>query len=76
MTVWVPLVINCNLGLQQWALPTALLFLAAVTFYFFKVEISFGLETNYRYLGCGLLQDDFLPRTPTPLEDIFRSIFW
>ena len=23
-----------------------------------------------------LFQDDFLPRTPTPLEDIFRSIFW
>lgn len=23
-----------------------------------------------------LLQDDFLPRTPTPLEDIFKSVFW
>ena len=23
-----------------------------------------------------LVQDDFLPRTPTPLEDIFKSIFW
>lgn len=23
-----------------------------------------------------LNQDDFLPRTATPLEDIFKSLFW
>ena len=23
-----------------------------------------------------LKQDDFLPRTATPLEDIFKSLFW
>ena len=23
-----------------------------------------------------LIQDDFLPRTATPLEDVFKSIFW
>jgi hypothetical protein len=23
-----------------------------------------------------LVQDDFLPRTATPLEDIFKSLFW
>jgi len=23
-----------------------------------------------------IFQDDFLPRTPTPLEHIFGSIFW
>jgi hypothetical protein len=26
--------------------------------------------------GYLLVQDDFLPRTATPLEDIFKSIFW
>ncbi|KAL6537710.1 hypothetical protein OROHE_012337 [Orobanche hederae] len=27
-------------------------------------------------LAWDIIQDDFLPRTPTPLEDIFKSIFW
>ncbi|KAL8142117.1 hypothetical protein V2J09_015149 [Rumex salicifolius] len=27
-------------------------------------------------ITCHLTQDDFLPRTATPLEDIFKSLFW
>ena len=49
--------------------------------------MSLDCKFNYRkelfffslsFLHClvVLVQDDFLPRTATPLEDIFKSIFW
>ncbi|KAL6575397.1 hypothetical protein OROMI_012682 [Orobanche minor] len=39
--------------------------------------ISLNLAVKYAdIIYSVVLQDDFLPRTPTPLEDIFKSIFW
>ncbi|CAA3018714.1 uncharacterized protein LOC111369527 [Olea europaea var. sylvestris] len=38
--------------------------------------MSLNLAVKYADVICSVvLQDDFLPRTPTPLEDIFKSIF-
>ncbi|KMT17223.1 hypothetical protein BVRB_2g039240 [Beta vulgaris subsp. vulgaris] len=38
--------------------------------------MSLNLAVKYAdVLHSVILQDDFLPRTPTPLEDIFKSIF-
>lgn len=38
--------------------------------------MSLNLAVKYAdVINSIILQDDFLPRTPTPLEDIFRSIF-
>ncbi|CAA0831226.1 alpha/beta-Hydrolases superfamily protein [Striga hermonthica] len=38
--------------------------------------MSLNLAVKYADIICSVvLQDDFLPRTATPLEDIFRSIF-
>lgn len=38
--------------------------------------MSLNLAVKYAdVIYSVILQDDFLPRTPTPLEDIFRSIF-
>ncbi|CAA0821045.1 alpha/beta-Hydrolases superfamily protein [Striga hermonthica] len=38
--------------------------------------MSLNLAVKYADIICSVvLQDDFLPRTPTPLEDIFKSIF-
>lgn len=38
--------------------------------------ISLNLAVKYAdVIHSVILQDDFLPRTPTPLEDIFKSIF-
>lgn len=38
--------------------------------------MSLNLAVKYAdVIHSVVLQDDFLPRTPTPLEDIFRSIF-
>lgn len=38
--------------------------------------MSLNLAVKYAYvINSVILQDDFLPRTPTPLEDIFKSIF-
>lgn len=39
--------------------------------------MSLNLAVKYAdVIHSVVLQDDFLPRTPTPLEDIFKSIFW
>ncbi|KAK6927837.1 Fungal lipase-like domain [Dillenia turbinata] len=39
--------------------------------------MSLNLAVKYAdVIHSIVLQDDFLPRTPTPLEDIFKSIFW
>ncbi|KAK9115233.1 hypothetical protein Syun_022030 [Stephania yunnanensis] len=39
--------------------------------------VSRGLAEKYAdVIQSVALQDDFLPRTPTPLEDIFNLIFW
>ncbi|KAL3735662.1 hypothetical protein ACJRO7_024742 [Eucalyptus globulus] len=39
--------------------------------------MSLNLAVKYAdVIHSIILQDDFLPRTPTPLEDIFTSIFW
>ncbi|KAF2300546.1 hypothetical protein GH714_013992 [Hevea brasiliensis] len=39
--------------------------------------VSLNLAVKYAdVINSIVLQDDFLPRTPTPLEDIFKSIFW
>ncbi|KAL4572675.1 hypothetical protein LXL04_019457 [Taraxacum kok-saghyz] len=39
--------------------------------------LSLNLAVKYAdVIYSVVLQDDFLPRTPTPLEDIFESIFW
>ncbi|KAG2406361.1 uncharacterized protein HKW66_Vig0056170 [Vigna angularis] len=39
--------------------------------------MSLNLAVKYaNVIHSVVLQDDFLPRTPTPLEDIFKSIFW
>ncbi|KAG0456726.1 hypothetical protein HPP92_024514 [Vanilla planifolia] len=39
--------------------------------------MSLNLAVKYAdVINSVILQDDFLPRTPTPLEDIFESIFW
>ncbi|KAK9091554.1 hypothetical protein Sjap_024731 [Stephania japonica] len=39
--------------------------------------VSLGLVEKYAdVIQSVVLQDDFLPRTPTPLEDIFKLIFW
>ncbi|KAI5407332.1 hypothetical protein KIW84_053547 [Lathyrus oleraceus] len=39
--------------------------------------MSLNLAVKYANLIHSIvLQDDFLPRTATPLEDIFKSIFW
>lgn len=38
--------------------------------------MSLNLAVKYAdVINSVILQDDFLPRTPTPLEDIFKSIF-
>ncbi|KAJ0043316.1 hypothetical protein Pint_18568 [Pistacia integerrima] len=39
--------------------------------------MSLNLAVKYAdVINSIILQDDFLPRTATPLEDIFKSIFW
>lgn len=39
--------------------------------------MSLNLAVKYAdIIHSVVLQDDFLPRTPTPLEDIFKSFFW
>ncbi|GAU22412.1 hypothetical protein TSUD_122980 [Trifolium subterraneum] len=39
--------------------------------------MSLNLAVKYaNVIHSIILQDDFLPRTATPLEDIFKSIFW
>ncbi|KAK2990747.1 hypothetical protein RJ640_003815 [Escallonia rubra] len=39
--------------------------------------MSLNLAVKYAdVIHSVILQDDFLPRTPTPLEDIFKSLFW
>ncbi|KAJ1387082.1 Mono-/di-acylglycerol lipase, N-terminal [Sesbania bispinosa] len=39
--------------------------------------MSLNLAVKYaNVIHSIVLQDDFLPRTATPLEDIFKSIFW
>lgn len=39
--------------------------------------MSLNLAVKYAdVIHSVILQDDFLPRTATPLEDIFKSIFW
>lgn len=39
--------------------------------------MSLNLAVKYAdVINSVILQDDFLPRTATPLEDIFKSIFW
>lgn len=39
--------------------------------------MSLNLAVKYAdVIHSVVLQDDFLPRTSTPLEDIFKSIFW
>lgn len=38
--------------------------------------ISLPLYSVYFFVIIPLNQDDFLPRTATPLEDIFKSLFW
>lgn len=39
--------------------------------------MSLNLAVKYAdVIYSVVLQDDFLPRTATPLEDIFKSIFW
>ncbi|KAK9106549.1 hypothetical protein Syun_022560 [Stephania yunnanensis] len=39
--------------------------------------MSLNLAVKYAdVISSVVLQDDFLPRTATPLEDIFKSIFW
>lgn len=39
--------------------------------------MSLNLAVKYAdIIHSVVLQDDFLPRTATPLEDIFKSIFW
>ncbi|OIV91440.1 hypothetical protein TanjilG_02058 [Lupinus angustifolius] len=39
--------------------------------------MSLNLAVRYAdVINSVVLQDDFLPRTSTPLEDIFESIFW
>lgn len=41
------------------------------SFYFYQQSVGIGSN-----MGFILKQDDFLPRTATPLEDIFKSLFW
>ncbi|KAF9664081.1 hypothetical protein SADUNF_Sadunf17G0119100 [Salix dunnii] len=39
--------------------------------------MSLNLAVKYAdVIHSVILQDDFLPRTATPLEDVFKSIFW
>nr|GFA41063.1 alpha/beta hydrolases superfamily protein [Tanacetum cinerariifolium] len=39
--------------------------------------MSLNLAVRYAdIINSVVLQDDFLPRTATPLEDIFKSVFW
>ncbi|XP_043713188.1 uncharacterized protein LOC122661742 isoform X2 [Telopea speciosissima] len=39
--------------------------------------MSLNLAVRYAdIINSVVLQDDFLPRTSTPLEDIFKSLFW
>ncbi|XP_010241903.1 PREDICTED: uncharacterized protein LOC104586385 isoform X2 [Nelumbo nucifera] len=39
--------------------------------------MSLNLAVRYAdVINSVVLQDDFLPRTATPLEDIFKSLFW
>ncbi|KAG8483036.1 hypothetical protein CXB51_021968 [Gossypium anomalum] len=39
--------------------------------------MSLNLAVRYAdVINSVVLQDDFLPRTATPLEDIFKSVFW
>jgi len=46
-----------------------------MVFYFLYSEAQLKSEilSDYSYL---MKQDDFLPRTDIPLEDIFKSLFW
>ncbi|KAI3974938.1 hypothetical protein MKX01_005049 [Papaver californicum] len=39
--------------------------------------VSLNLAVRYAdVINSVVLQDDFLPRTATPLEDMFKSVFW
>lgn len=42
-------------------------------------HVTLNIECSLKFFAADsniVLQDDFLPRTSTPLEDMFKSLFW